>query len=431
MSKSSNRFSRAVRVLFGRGGAAAKSNLLAELVGGAAGGGKAVSEAQAMSVPAFNLAVTLISDTLASLPLRLKRREERDVVVVEEHPFYDVFRRPCGVDRPGFTGSMLLRSLLQQVLIHGNGYVEQVRVDGGRKLRLLKPIDQSRVELEIDGERALYRVSPREGVRVTNGGVERQMRSPDLIHIRGRYVDPEGWCGLSTLGILRGTLNISLAQLRHARESLYGGNLNGYLSPEDGELAEEAMRELATVFNSPDWDNKTPLLPYMVKWTSMRGNNVEAQFDQSRAAQVIDIGRIFNVPPHLLLHVSSISNWGSGLTEQAAGFVRYTLSPWAERIENAFDAALLTDAERASGLFFEFDFNKLLRGNAKDRALIYAQKIAAGVMTPAEARQDDGLPWMEGTDELRPTGAAPISEPEPKREPGDNPPSPEDMPSGD
>jgi len=382
-----------------------------------------------MTVPSFNLAVCLIADSISTLPLRIKRREERDVVVVEEHPFYDVYRRPVA-DRPGFTGAMLLRSVLQQTAIHGNAYLEQVRVGGSRKLMKLMPIDQSRVSLEIDGERAVYKVGPRDVQGKSIGG-ERKLSPPDIIHIRGRYLDAEGWCGVSTLTTLRNTLNIALAQNRHARDSLVGGNLSGFLSAADGELGDESMKEIADVFNSPGWDNKIPIIADAVKWTSMRGNNVEAQFDQSRSAQVIEIGRAFNIPPHLMLHVSGISNWGSGLSMMADAFARYTLSPWAERIENAFDASLLTEAERQSGMFFEFDFTRLLRGAAKDRALIYRQLVDGGLMTVAEARQQEGLRYIDGTDDLRESDGQPIDEPEPKDNPGDSPPSPTDSPTSE
>ena len=411
----------AARVLFNR--SSVKDALWADAFGLDSGGGKVVSESQAMSIPSFNLAVNLISESIAMLPLRIKQKEKCGTVVVEDHEFYDVFNMPCGKDRPGFTGQMLLNALIQAVVIHGNGYLEQIRVDGGRKLKLLKPIDPGRVTLEIENDTARYKIGPRT-VGNAKGTIEipREVSPPDLIHIRGRYVDNEGWAGVSVLQTLRSTLNVCLAQNRHARDSLVGGNLKGFISPDSGVFGEQTLTDIGKVFNSPDWDNKIPVISEAMKFTSYAKDNVSQQFDQSRSAQVIEIGRAFNIPPHLMLHVSGQSNWGSGLTQMAQAFTKYTLSPWAERIENAFTASLLSNDERKKGMFFEFDFTRLLRGTPNERALFYQMAIASGWMSPAETRQAEGMTEREGCDDLKPVtevqppgGAPPAGEREPNK----------------
>lgn len=393
-------FRQRIGVLFG-GGADVKAQLFAEAFGGITGG-KAVTEAQAMSVPAFNLAVNLISESIAMLPLKLKRRDGCGAVIVEDHPFYDVFDMPCGDKRPGFTGPMLLKAVIQTAVIHGNAYLVQIRVNNKKKLRSLKPISPDRVSLEVENDSAKYKVEPRQDNGKTSNGKTRMLSPPDIIHIRGRYVDAEGWSGVSTLQTLKSTLNVCLAQNRHARESLVGGNLKGFISPEAGVFGDQTLTDIGEVFNSPDWDNKIPVISEAMKFTPYTKDNVAQQFDQSRSAQVIEIGRAFNIPPHLMLHVSGISNWGSGLQQMAQSFSRYTLSPWAERIENAFNASLLTADERKSGLFFEFDFSRLLRGTPNERAMFYQSGIASGWMSPAEARQAEGMVEREGCDDLKP-----------------------------
>jgi len=416
----SQRAGAAARILFGR--SSVKEALWADAFGDVAGG-KAVSETSAMSIPAFNLAVNLISESIAMLPLRLKRREECGEVVIKDHPFYEVFDMPCGNNRPGFTGPMLLKAVIQAAAIHGNAYLEQIRVGSGRKLRLLKPISPNRVSLEIEGESAKYKVEPRQlDGTASNGGVARTIYPPDIIHIRGRYVDSEGWEGISVLHTLRSTLNVCLAQNRHARESLVGGNLKGFISPDAGVFGEQTLNDIGAVFNNPDWDNKIPVISEAMKFTPYTKDNVSQQFDQSRSAQVIEIGRAFNIPPHLMLHVSGISNWGSGLQQMAQAFSKYTLSPWAERIENAFTASLLTNDERKDGLFFEFDFSRLLRGTPNERALFYQTAISSGWMSPAEARQAEGMVEREGCDDLKPVtevsppdGANPAGDREPNQ----------------
>ena len=415
-----------VRAMFARGDTSVREALFADLVDSL--GGKPVTESQAMSIPAFNLAVNIIGESISMLPLRLKRRDGAVVETVESHPFYDVYSNPCGAQRPGFTGQMMMKGILHATTIHGNAYLEQVRVDGGRKLKYLKPIDPCRVSLEIINDKPVYKIAPRaHSAEKQRSMIERTLMPPDIIHIRGRYMDAEGWFGVSTIHIMRNTLNICLAQNRHARDSLIGGNLKGFISPDAGVFGENTLTNISKIFNSPGWDNRIPVITEAMKFTPYTKDNVSQQFDQSRSAQVIEIGRMFNIPPHLMAHTAGISNWGSGLTQMGRAFVQYSLSPWAERIEDALGASLLTEDERARGMYFEFDFTRLLRGNDMERAQVAQIHIASGVKSPCDVRKDEGLPPADGCDsDYKPVGA--VSAPNGAPPAGMRPPNEPDEP---
>ena len=64
-------------------------------------------------------------------------------------------------------------------------------------------------------------------------------------------------------------------------------------------------------------------------------------------------------------------------------------------IEQAVRKRVMTPAQRAR-MSVEFNFDALLRGNAKDRYSIYSQAVQNGVMTRNEARQLENLPPADG-----------------------------------
>jgi len=406
-----------------------KSDLLTELSG--VDDGIPVTEAQAMSVPAFALSVGLISELISQLPLRLMRRTEKDVEVVTDHQFYDVWDMPAGASRPSFTGMSMTKWSLQKALIFGNAYIRIWHADNGKIVRRLEPIDPRRVTLEVTRGEVVYKIAPSSSVQ--GDMIERRVKPKDIIHIRGRYLDAEGYCGVSALQILKTTLKICLAQNRHARDSLIGKNIHRWITvrndnPEGGGIDDETAREIEQQFNIDD--NSVPVIDDSVEVHTEKMLNTELQFSEGRAAQILEISRVMGVPPPLVHHLAGVTAWGSGLNNILSMFIKGTLLPWAAAIEGAMGATLLTRDERKAGYYFDFDMSALYRGEAKDRALIYRQLVDGGLMSVAEARRQEGFSFVDGTEGLLPPKSnPPITEPKPKSEPGEPVTDPEDTPS--
>jgi phage portal protein BeeE len=78
-------------------------------------------------------------------------------------------------------------------------------------------------------------------------------------------------------------------------------------------------------------------------------------------------------------------------------FLTYSLMPWIERFESELRLKLFADDTQ---FFAEFLTDALVRPNLAERANSYSKMITAHVMTPAEARERENLPFIEGTDEF-------------------------------
>lgn len=378
---------------------------------------KPVTEAQAMRVPAYAACVRLLSDSLAYMPLRLMRKRDCGAEEVTDHPALKALQDP-DPKRPALTGQDVIRLTVQNMLIHGNGYIEQIRVNGGSKVFALKPISPTRVEVCVDDdERIVYRISaPVIGGKQTT--TQRELKSPDILHFKSHYTDCEGWQGIGTLVTLRDLLRASLEQLYHAKASLVGGNVKGFLSFPTGNISQEQIKAAQATLNDPKVDMKWKAMPGDPKVIYPPGNNQMHQFVESRRAQIAEYARAFGIPGFLLSDTVGASNWGSGLTEQSASYVRFTLQPLAQSIEGVLDQCILTDRERMDGLYYEFDFKSFMRGTPNQRADYYAKGVSSGWLSPADARAMEGLEEDDGCDSAfkpaaqvqAPTGAPPAGE---------------------
>jgi len=88
-------------------------------------------------------------------------------------------------------------------------------------------------------------------------------------------------------------------------------------------------------------------------------------------------------------------------TEQAnKHFLDYTLLAYLTRIEASLNTCLLEPAERAQGMYFEFDVNNLLRGDSTQRADYYLKMRQAGGISQNEIRQRENMPLVDGADDL-------------------------------
>lgn len=124
----------------------------------------------------------------------------------------------------------------------------------------------------------------------------------------------------------------------------------------------------------------------------------DQQLLQTRQFGIEEICRWFDVPP-VLAHHSNVTTWGSGIETIIDGWYKLSIRPILVSIEQAVTKRVLTPRQRAR-MAVEFNFDALLRGNAKDRSELYAQLVQNGIATRNECRQLENLPPMPGADEL-------------------------------
>lgn len=330
--------------------------------------GVTVSDRSALGLSAVYRCVSLVSGSIASLPLRTV--VTTNGITQRTDSWLD---NPAGLD--GMTAFEWVEYLLVSLLLHGNAYCLKV-YGGAGQLLALSPIPPQCVGVEVKKGRKLYTVQLENGQTQT-------LTDREVFHVPGISLD--GYTGVSPLAIAKNSLGSAIAGERSAARLFQNGLLaSAIVTPEDTMSEEDATaikeslsRRLAGETHASD----IAVINRKFKVTPWSVNPVDAQFLESRAFNVDEVSRWFGIPPHLLGQTEKQTSFGAGLSEQNRGYAKYTLEPWTRRIESRLTRLLPT------GRKAEFDFRSLVSPDPETEIKLLIEQVNAGLLSHDEARQ--------------------------------------------
>jgi len=369
--------SRTVKVVTGAG--VGQDATLNRIFGdsGATSSGVNVTEETSQTFAAVYRAVTLISSTIASLPLQVYRLEgdDGDKTAAREHPVFTLLhRRP----NPEMTSFFARQAALAYVLLFGRhfSYIER---NGGGAIVGLWPMRTPDVERTRKDGRIVYDVK-----RVKDNDLfpKPPFRGDRPILLANEVVELTTFDGESIIGHAREQLGEALAA-----QSFGGGFYAGGAQPyavvtAPGKIDGEAFRKNWEAVHGGSKRRLAVLQSGMdVKTLSMPLN--DAQFLESRKFYVTEIARWFGIPPHKLMDLERATF--SNIEEQNLEWYE-SLIPWLEMIEQEADRQLLNESER-DDYFCEHNVDGLLRGNIQARYSAYATGIQWGWLNRNQVRR--------------------------------------------
>lgn len=342
--------------------------------------GVPVTDATALMCSAWWSGIRLLSDSAAMLEMELKG-------VASPHPVAKLLAKPCR----SMTRFTFIQTLMHHALARGNGFAEILINQGsGRagELALMDPRD-IKPEWSPDGSEKLYR----------SQRTNRVWHQSQIIHIPGLGFD--GLTGYSVQEYAKQAIGLDLGAEKYGA-SWYGsgGRPSGTLE-HPGELSPEAAQRAKT-----DWydihqpgSHRIALLQEGLKFNAFENDPSKSQALETRKFQISVVARFLRVPPHMLYDAGA----GVFATIEAMGreFLTYSLGPWLTLIEEEAGDKLLTDAERDAGAYVHFREDNLVRTDGLQRSQKREIDINCGVMTLKEARDEEGLPFIAGTDQIR------------------------------
>lgn len=351
----------------------------------------AVNADTALCLSAWWACVRLLSETVASMPLIFYEANPDGTANKEKpittHSLATLFRfKPNRYQtRFGFWETMTMQECSQ-----GNAYALKQFNERGDIIGLLPMMAaQTRVILEKDGS-LTYEYS--------DGTTTRKYTEKDIWHTP---LMGNGIVGLSPLSYARNSIAIGLAaDKRTGKIFRRGGKPAGMLTidhvlkPDQRAAVKENFNEMV----EGDADSLFVLEAGM-EYTQISLSPKDIELLASKAWQLKDVARFMGVPPVMIGDADSTTVWGSGIDKIVEGFYKFGLRPYLERFEASIIANLLKPEERTK-IQCEFDFNALLRGDLAARIKTKKEAVTGGIMTPNEARKDEGLPPIEGGNEI-------------------------------
>lgn len=379
--------------------------------GGFSDAGLLVSKRSAMQVTAVFRCVSILANTVASLPLVVYRRTADGKEPWPAHPAYKLLH-----DTPNDRmTSMTFRELLMvSLLLDGNGYAPIRWAGNGYPTEIVISLPERTEVFLTESGRLAYRITD-------ESGGQSVVTASNMIHVPGIGFD--GLKGMSVISaVARQSVGLALAMDGSlSRLHANGARPSGAVEAEAA-LSADAFKRLKAQFDALYSGvanaGKTVFLDKGMKFNPIQINPVDAQTLESRRFQVTDIARIFGVPPHMIGETDKATSWGTGIEQMTIGFVQYSLRPWLVRIEQELNRKLF-----GREFFCEFNLDGLLRGDSKTRAEFYASGIQNGWIKPNEARKLENLPPEPGTGDklyangtLQPLEVAGNASPEPTQE---------------
>lgn len=349
---------------------------------------RAVNDDTALQISTVWACVRLIAETVAGLPLNFYERQAGGkLVAIDAHPVLDLLKyKPNRYQ----TSAEFWETLVYQLAFRGNAYCAKGKTAKNELISLLPLMTaQMQTELGTDGSVQHFYADGKNTVA---------MAEATVWHTK---LFGNGIIGMSPLDYARNSIGVSMSVDERVNKLANGGfkptgvlTIDKVLSPEQRIAIRKNFSDLAS-----GGDDVLRVLEAGMTYQQISMNPKDVQLFETRQFQTEDIARFFGVPSVLVNDMSKSTVWGSGISEIIRGFYKLGVRPYLHRLQESILINLLTTDERRK-ILPRFDFDALLRGTEKERYEGYQVAIRSGVMTPNEARAEEGLSPSGSGDKL-------------------------------
>jgi HK97 family phage portal protein len=340
--------------------------------------GVSVTPESALTLVAAFACVNVVATDFAMLPTKVYRRRKsggRDEV--RDTSLADVL----SVSPDGETTSMRSRQAqMGHVLGWGNGYYE-IETSGRGEVIGLHLLDPRTTAKRRPQDKKLYYEIP--------GG--KTLPPSRVFHLAGLGFD--GLIGYSPVHQAREALGLGRGLEEFGASFIGKGARPSGVLETPRVLKEEAIANLRAGFETRHMGSRNAgrvvLLEQGVTYKPISISPEDAQYLDSRRFQLLEVCRIYRVPPH------KVGDFGEAhLNNIEAANIDYATTvqaPWCEQWEQMANLRLLTRDERSQGYYIEHSMTALLRGDMKARAEFYRAMETLGALSPNEIREHENL----------------------------------------
>ena len=367
--------------------------------------GRHVSAETSMQVSTVYRCVSVLSNNIAQLPLKIYRRDSQGQrQEATDHPLWHLFHR-----RPNrlMTAYTWKQTVFQTALLRGNAYNE-IEFAGNGFPAQLWPLRPDGMQAQLSRRQPVYRYTAgMEDPKSSNGLI------PDYRIHHLRSLSTDGFLGRSIVRQAMHTLELALGTEEFGARFFGQDATPGVVLMHPGELSPTAKGNIQSSFDKRHRGvgkaHKTAVLEEGMKAERIGVPPEEAQFLETRQFQVLEICRWFGVPPHMAYELSRATF--SNIEHQSIAFVQDSLLPWIVNHEEQLLADIIEREGYESNVWAEYVLDGRLRGDTPSRYRVYQIGVMYGLLSRNEARAKENLPAYDGGDEmLMPANLAPAKQ---------------------
>tara|TARA_S200002703_G_C3786036_1_gene242326 strand:+ start:299 stop:1510 length:1212 start_codon:yes stop_codon:yes gene_type:complete len=342
--------------------------------------GKAVDPSSAIQSATVYSCVSLISDSIATMPVKTFRKTSDHREPTNPPLFLDSVN---GMPNPETDGFTWMHRTINSLALYGNSYwliTARDRNGFPSEVFNLHPDD---VQITRRKGKAVYTFNEKEAFsRYTS-----MNPSGEIIHIKNFEQGSD--YGLSPIEAGSEAIGSAIAQDEFAGTFFKNGAVLSGVIEMDSTPTEEQLRIFKQSFNRKHQGSTRAhnigILTEGSTWKPLALNHEQMQFLQSRKYNKTEICGLFRVPAYLIGDLSETTKLGSSIEEQNRVFYELTLLPYINRVESALTMMLPRNQ------FARIDVSGLLRANIKARYEAYNLGRNAGFLSVNEIRAKEDL----------------------------------------
>lgn len=346
--------------------------------------GAAVTRSTALTSTAVFACTKIISEDVGSLPLFLYRRLAEGREKAFREPLYRVLHdapneETCAIDLRG--------AMTAHACLTGDGYARIARRPEDKKAVGLHLLQPDAVRTDRDSRQRLVYVHKDGNSQEKTYGVR------DVLHLRGFGWD--GVHGFNAVKQFRESIGLGLAAEKYAAEFFESDATPSLVLKNPKMMGPEEVRNQKRAFLEALGQDKIAVTHSGIELEKISFDPEQSQLDKTRIFQLLEVCRIFRMPPHKLAELSRATF--SNIEQQAIEYYTQTLRPWLVRWEQAITRCCLDPIEEAD-LYAEHAVEGMLRGDFKTQTEGFAKLLEKGVYSINEVRALLNLNPVEGGD---------------------------------
>lgn len=347
--------------------------------------GENVSPDKAPQVAAVYACVSLIADTVASLPFNVYAKTDQGLQARPTHPLDKILSKRPNTKYNSFD---FRRAAITNMLLHGNAYILPIRT--GNALSELEIVPHDNVVIEHRNGRLTYTI-------YLHGNRSIQLDPDQIIHLKAFTID--GYNGLSPITYARETIGSALSANRHLAQYYGKGTVPPGLLQLQGTVRDpERLKQIGQQFDGAVKGGRTPVLPEGAEYKGITMSLRDSQFIETQKWSAEEICRIFRVPPHKI-GLMEHGMYNNSIEAQNHQFVTDCIRPLIEMIEEEFENKLINNP----AFCVEIDMTQLMRGDIATQVSRHVSYWNIGAMNVNEIRKENGLaPIPDGEEYFKP-----------------------------
>ena len=331
--------------------------------------GEQIDREKAMTVPAVSGAVDLIAGMIASMPVKLYKRNGKNIEEITDDPRTQMLN---GDTQDTLNGYELKKNMVEDYLMGRGGYcyIDRSRND----VRGLYYVDNIFISV-MRNFKPIYKdfVILVEGKQYYPWQFIRLLRN-------SKFGDEGIGLTLEVGKALETAYNTLIYQLGLVKN---GGNKRGFLKAKN-KLDKESMDALKNAWRNLYNNNEenVVILNNGLEFQEASNSSVEMQLDENKKTLQNEIDKIFHIHPN--------DFWVT---------FKEAIYPILKAFEAALNRDLLLEREKGD-CFFEFDVKEIVKANILERYQAYKLAKEGGFMLVNEIRRNENLNEIPGLNVL-------------------------------